>query len=288
MTSSGTWGDGGLADGTASLQEEEEAGGTSPSVCLEECYEGCLEGTAKAGLGLLVVLGVWVGVPLILLFVTLGAILTMEPRTLAALASLTAVVCWGLESYADTSDIGSSEGLCLPTTVAMAASVVGSVAVGAVSSVPSLYLPVSLLVALAFSLAAAVAVATDTACDAGALGAEAYFSALACLAWVGFLVASHCWRPASRDGLLAAERELYDTMIDGQIELCYETVEGLHTVSCGDPGDPVMLLLHGYGSGAGNWSGNMHALADGGFRVYAMDWRGTGAGLLCNYHVITM
>ncbi|MDP2344626.1 MAG: alpha/beta hydrolase [Deltaproteobacteria bacterium] len=50
----------------------------------------------------------------------------------------------------------------------------------------------------------------------------------------------------------------------------------LHVVSAGDPGRPLVVLLHGFPEHWGTWRQLMHTLVDAGFAVAAPDLRGYG------------
>lgn len=51
--------------------------------------------------------------------------------------------------------------------------------------------------------------------------------------------------------------------------------EYMHTISAGDPGSPPLVLLPGYGAGAGFYFRNIDGLAHH-FRLHAVDLLGTG------------
>jgi pimeloyl-ACP methyl ester carboxylesterase len=59
-------------------------------------------------------------------------------------------------------------------------------------------------------------------------------------------------------------------------ESTYRTVDGvdLHVVTVGDPGDPLVVLLHGFPDFWYGWRHQIPALVDAGFRVLVPDQRG--------------
>ena len=50
----------------------------------------------------------------------------------------------------------------------------------------------------------------------------------------------------------------------------------VHYNAAGDPADPVMLLIHGFGASGFHWRRNVNQLAAAGHRVYAIDLIGFG------------
>ena len=90
------------------------------------------------------------------------------------------------------------------------------------------------------------------------------------------------WRRASTDNAAAACRQVLQDVVT--VPFSQRNVEGLHTITFGDPTDssPVgVVFLHGYAAGSAyfvrNFDAVVAAASGGGARVFSVDWRGCGA-----------
>jgi pimeloyl-ACP methyl ester carboxylesterase len=88
------------------------------------------------------------------------------------------------------------------------------------------------------------------------------------------------WRQTSRKEGLAAEQALLsfsgvqhtvqDSPVDGS------AVDFVHSIRCGNGGEPHLVLLHGFGAGSSFWFRTLAPLVSEGYTVHALDWRGCG------------
>jgi len=87
------------------------------------------------------------------------------------------------------------------------------------------------------------------------------------------------WKPTSRPEAVAAEQKLL-ALCRARLEVRDVPVgagpqDFMHTISGGAPGSPPLVLVPGYGAGAGFFFRNLDGLARF-FRVHAVDLLGTG------------